>query len=642
LTGAATSITILENLNSRPLNPIGKTMARHSIRNGLSLSATCLLILLLAGCRNAEAPVDAGGESNTTAASAQRTRDKPTKPPALETSTEVAGPLHEVLSFAPAQATAIVMKDHRALRELGVPFLVEAGTGRDGRWYSSFAEKEVDLSAVAMLRSRDDSEAVVCVKLAPGATVQRLINAWKLERDEKLIPGFISYRTPVEKDRSGEEEMFRSREEMRRSLFVVERGGALAFGAEKTLKQRLAPGAAAGPLAKRIESLAADNDLIFCCLTDYQGLEILAPYLKPLLPIIEYWFPDPRVLPAGAFSSVTIALRVKSEPRLLGRLEAADESLAAEIVDLFERHNERLRREFAAAREFVMKAFPAHGADEIHRFLATAIQGMSVRSRGRVVDVTLPLGSDGAELKRFAELASLVDVRKFENAFSDAREAARLTRPEEQLKTIAIGIHNHHDVYQRFPSDVLSKEGKPLLSWRVQVLPFVEEGKIWEKFKLDEPWDSEHNRALLNEMPAVYRDARGNDPTRTTFQIFAGENTPFHGERAGLNKVIDGASNTLMVIQTPLALAAPWTKPADIAYEPANPLGSFGKPPKEEIWAAMCDGRVHLFPPDYSGEHWRWLIERNDRHPVDLPDPSRTFSRQRSGADDFGDFEQLE
>src|SRR5438093_7201056 len=73
------------------------------------------------------------------------------------------------------------------------------------------------------------------------------------------------------------------------------------------------------------------------------------------------------------------------------------------------------------------------------------------------------------------------------------------------LKQLALAMHNYHDTYGHLPPAALkNKKGKPLLSWRVALLPFVEEDKLYKEFRLDEPWDSAHNKKLLAKMPKLF------------------------------------------------------------------------------------------------------------------------------------------
>jgi hypothetical protein len=106
-------------------------------------------------------------------------------------------------------------------------------------------------------------------------------------------------------------------------------------------------------------------------------------------------------------------------------------------------------------------------------------------------------------------------------------------RSVENLRKIMLAIHTHHDALTYFPTDIVDKEGKPLLSWRVAILPYMgKEGQALHKqFKLDQPWDSEHNFKLLAKMPKVYRvGIEAENSTHTYYQVFAGPDTPFHAQ----------------------------------------------------------------------------------------------------------------
>ena len=90
-------------------------------------------------------------------------------------------------------------------------------------------------------------------------------------------------------------------------------------------------------------------------------------------------------------------------------------------------------------------------------------------------------------------------------AIQSSLEAARRVQCVNNLKQIALAMHNYHSANNAFPRPAsLDEKGKPLLSWRVAILPYLEQQELYDKFKLDEPWDSPHNKALLKEMPPVY------------------------------------------------------------------------------------------------------------------------------------------
>ena len=86
-----------------------------------------------------------------------------------------------------------------------------------------------------------------------------------------------------------------------------------------------------------------------------------------------------------------------------------------------------------------------------------------------------------------------------------AENAAR-SQCINNLKQIGLAMHNYHAMHKTFPpAYTVDKAGKPLLSWRVLILPYLEQDALYKEFHLDEPWDSEHNRALIDRMPATYR-----------------------------------------------------------------------------------------------------------------------------------------
>jgi len=159
------------------------------------------------------------------------------------------------------------------------------------------------------------------------------------------------------------------------------------------------------------------------------------------------------------------------------------------------------------------------------------------------------------------------------------------------LKQIGLAVHNFASANQdRLPFDIADKDGKALLSWRVRILAYVEEDGLYRKFKLDEPWNSEHNLTLLEKMPAVFDSPRAK--ARKGYTVYQG----FHGKGAVLSSglaiaaIPDGTSNTIWC--TEATAAVPWTKPADIPFDEDKPLPKFGKAFDEKPLALLCDGSV--------------------------------------------------
>ncbi len=70
------------------------------------------------------------------------------------------------------------------------------------------------------------------------------------------------------------------------------------------------------------------------------------------------------------------------------------------------------------------------------------------------------------------------------------------------LKQIGLAMHNYHDVNKHFPAPVImGPDGKTPHSWRVAILPYLDQQELYKQYNLNEPWDSPHNKKLLKKSP---------------------------------------------------------------------------------------------------------------------------------------------
>ena len=137
-------------------------------------------------------------------------------------------------------------------------------------------------------------------------------------------------------------------------------------------------------------------------------------------------------------------------------------------------------------------------------------------------------------------------------------------------------------------------DGRPLLSWRVHILPYLDQAALFQQFHLDEPWDSPHNRALIDKMPAVYRHPFSKaEPGRTNYLLPVGNGAAFSPDKPTMfQDISDGVSNTIMVVEADDQHAAIWTKPDDWAFDPADPTKGLGRFYPSDPLAAFFDGSV--------------------------------------------------
>lgn len=194
----------------------------------------------------------------------------------------------------------------------------------------------------------------------------------------------------------------------------------------------------------------------------------------------------------------------------------------------------------------------------------------------------------------------------------------------ENLKLLGIAMHNYHNDFQALPCHAIySGDGKPLLSWRVSLLPYLGQDALYRQFKLDEPWNSVHNRKLLEQMPPVFtlagaaapsgytyyqvvvtpRDQRG--AYKTIFPLVAGGQMTL-----GRISAADGAANTIMILEANKSV--PWTAPEDVVMPPDDrPLPRFGADPKFG-WFTACfaDGSVRVLRNNIPDDSYQRLMRQ--------------------------------
>ena len=200
------------------------------------------------------------------------------------------------------------------------------------------------------------------------------------------------------------------------------------------------------------------------------------------------------------------------------------------------------------------------------------------------------------------------------NPIAKARAAARRAASSNHLKQIALAFHIFHDAYGCFPpAAVIGPDGKPWHSWRVLLLPFIEELDLYKQYDFSQPWDSPKNLAVAEKMPAIFRDpAREGPPdTLTDYAAITGEAAIFQpgvvtmtsaddfpaclktAKKVGFASITDGTSNTILFATVDPARKIPWTKPEDIVLDDTFP--GIGKPAGIGAIHPLGDGRVGLF-----------------------------------------------
>lgn len=216
-------------------------------------------------------------------------------------------------------------------------------------------------------------------------------------------------------------------------------------------------------------------------------------------------------------------------------------------------------------------------------------------------------------------VAALVAGLPRSAAQDEAATAAAARKSVNNLKQIALAFHNYESAYQKFPNDVY-KDGKAILSWRVTILPFIEEDALARQVKMDEPWDGPTNKKLLEKMPKMYAPVRGTaKPGETFYRGFSGKRLPFgpEGQRtASLTRFLDGTSNTGLVYEA--GESVPWTKPDDLTLPAKGALPKLGGMFDGAAHVAIADGSVRKIRADADPDELRKLIDPADGFVIDF------------------------
>ncbi len=265
-----------------------------------------------------------------------------------------------------------------------------------------------------------------------------------------------------------------------------------------------------------------------------------------------------------------------------------------------------LNEGLAQAKQMVAREMPKD-FPEMNKTVTKVMNSIKTEQKGDSVEVSMTIEKVREMVKGLLGPA----VQK-------VREAAARSESQNNLKQLTLALHNyafeHNDQFP--PAVITDKQGKPLYSWRVAILPYIEEQALYNELKKDEPWDSPHNIKLLSKMPKVFQHpaAKAIQPGRTVYQMFTGPGTLNQkGRKLSLTQItnVDGTSNTIAIAEAKKAVA--WSAPEDIVcskqVDPRTLLGTyFG----QNYQVGMCDGSVRSVPATISEATMRHAIDPAD------------------------------
>jgi type II secretory pathway pseudopilin PulG len=210
-------------------------------------------------------------------------------------------------------------------------------------------------------------------------------------------------------------------------------------------------------------------------------------------------------------------------------------------------------------------------------------------------------------------------------AVQAAREAARRNACVNHMQHIGIALQNYHDVHKTFPpAYIADADGKPMHSWRVLILPFLEENEIYKKYDFNEPWDGPNNSKLAAQAPSDFRCPSGTDfDGQTNYVAVVGNETMWPGATAvKIRSIRDGLSRTIAVVETS-GSGINWLEPRDLTMDEAlrgikqSQSGGINSQHPGGVNVLNCDGSVLFLPEDVPPETIRALLTISGKENVD-------------------------
>ncbi len=386
------------------------------------------------------------------------------------------------------------------------------------------------------------------------------------------------------------------------------------LGTKIFVKQMVAPRKQPGKVASLIKQVKAEHDLLAIV-----SIETLRPLILGMLDQ-----PMQQLPPSLAQDAQTII--ETTDFAALGVNLSDSERVQLVLAGASEDDTDRLEKAIERSMEFSLETFVTEFKNQFTdpSPTATSVRSYVDRLSAAMAGKMTPARKGNALVLDIAEFQSVAVIGTLTGlllpAVQAAREAARRMQSSNNLKQIGLAFHNFHDTYRTFPAAAgLDNDGKPMLSWRVALLPFLEEAQLYEEFHLDEPWDSDHNIKLLEHMPDVYRHpSRATEPGYTVYQVPLSDKSLLRlTDPTKIQEITDGTSNTILALETSTEAAVPWTAPQDYEIDEDNPgVNLFTRGITQMLWG---DGSVHVLPESIDPQVLNALYTRDGGEVVQLP-----------------------
>ena len=318
---------------------------------------------------------------------------------------------------------------------------------------------------------------------------------------------------------------------------------------------------------------------------------------------------------------LTADVTSRSEPLLTLAVQTDDPQVAGQLSQVANQLLHAGREAYREWRQAEGGGQTRRAAEPVLPLVDESVANLVAETKGEQFVLSVPKPQD---FERLPELLKPL--------FEQAQRGRDRARTQSRLINIGLGMWNYRDVYDHYPyADRSSRPNDPNrgLGWRVHLAPYVDGGSAYEAANLEEPWDSEQNLQLLQQMPYMY-SIHGGDEGKTSFHVFVGEGAPFGGEQPlRPDDITDGESQTILAVHAGPETAVEWTRPGGLEFDPDNPKESLGNIPDDGLPVVFFDGSVRFLRSDIPDELLKALITPNGNEVID-PEQLEQFTLEKS------------
>jgi hypothetical protein len=220
-------------------------------------------------------------------------------------------------------------------------------------------------------------------------------------------------------------------------------------------------------------------------------------------------------------------------------------------------------------------------------------------------------------------------------AISIPRHVSRSVSCRSNLLQIVLALHNYHDIYGSLPPNYIAdKNGQPMHSWRVLILPYLEQKALYDQYRFDEPWDGPNNSKLADQIGRVYSCPEDHPnqsslkSVETSYVAIVGDHTAWPGEKAlSFADFTDGTSNVIFIVEVHHS-GIHWMEPRDLhisqmarTINAQHGQGICSAHPPGGAQVALADGTVRFVPESLPADVLRSRIQIDDGTLPEPPQP---------------------